>query len=94
MPYRSLPDPEIQGEVSIDPFGLMSAADNLADWILPGLTVLALSRLARVRPDTANPSKMTPEKIRDWRLLNVLITRRKCACQRQAISLKCRLFTS
>ena len=38
MPYRSLPDPEIQGEVSIDPLGLMSAADNLADWILPGLT--------------------------------------------------------
>jgi hypothetical protein len=57
MPYRSLPDPEIQGEVSIDPLGLMSAADNLADWILPGLTVLTLSRLARVRPDTANPSK-------------------------------------
>jgi hypothetical protein len=44
MPYRSLPDPEIQGEVSIDPLGLMAAADNLADWILPGLTVLTLSR--------------------------------------------------
>jgi hypothetical protein len=57
MPYRSLPDPEIQGEVSVDPLGLMAAADNLADWILPGLTVLALSRLARVRADTANPSK-------------------------------------
>jgi hypothetical protein len=56
MPYRSLPYPEIQEEVSIDPLGLMSAADNLADWILPGLTVLKLSRLARVRPDTANPS--------------------------------------
>ena len=38
MPYRSLPDPEIQGEASIDPLGLMAAADNLADWILPGLT--------------------------------------------------------
>jgi hypothetical protein len=36
--YRSLPDPEIQGEVSIDPLGLMPAADKLADWILPGLT--------------------------------------------------------
>ena len=55
MPPRSLPDPEIQREVSIDPLGLMSAPDNLADWILPGLTVLTLSRLARVRPDTANP---------------------------------------
>ena len=43
MPYRSLPDPEIQGEVRIDPLRLMSAADNLADWILPGLTVLTLS---------------------------------------------------
>jgi hypothetical protein len=35
MPYRSLPDPEIQGEVSIDPLGLMPAADNLADWLFP-----------------------------------------------------------
>jgi hypothetical protein len=44
MPYRSLPDPEIQGEVNINPLDLMAAADNLADWILPGLTVLTLSR--------------------------------------------------
>jgi hypothetical protein len=38
IPFRSKFDPETQGEGSIDPLGLMSAADRLADWILPGLT--------------------------------------------------------
>ena len=38
IPFRSKFDPETQGEGSIDPLGLMSAADKLADWILPGLT--------------------------------------------------------
>jgi hypothetical protein len=38
MPYRSLSDPETQGEGSIDPLGLATLADRLADWILPGMT--------------------------------------------------------
>lgn len=38
IPYRSLADPEVQGEGSIDPLGLAALADHLADWILPGLT--------------------------------------------------------
>ncbi len=38
MPYRTLPDPEVQGEGSLDPLGLASAADRLAEWMLPGMT--------------------------------------------------------
>lgn len=38
LPYRSEADPEVQGEGSIDPLGLLSLADRLAEWILPGLT--------------------------------------------------------
>jgi hypothetical protein len=38
MPYRTLADPETQGEGSIDPLGLATLADRLADWILPGMT--------------------------------------------------------
>lgn len=38
MPYRSLADPETQGEGSIDPLGLANLADQLADWLLPGMT--------------------------------------------------------
>jgi hypothetical protein len=38
MPYRTLPDPEVQGEGSIDPLGIANMADRLADWILPGMT--------------------------------------------------------
>lgn len=38
MPYRSLADPETQSEGSIDPLGLASLADQLADWLLPGMT--------------------------------------------------------
>jgi len=38
MPYRSLADPEVQGEGSIDPLGLAKLADRLGDWILPGMT--------------------------------------------------------
>lgn len=37
-PYRTLADPEVQGEGSLDPLGLSNAADRLADWILPGMT--------------------------------------------------------
>src|SRR5262249_29416256 len=38
MPYRTLADPETQGEGSIDPLGLATLADHLADWMLPGMT--------------------------------------------------------
>lgn len=38
IPFRSLPDPEVQGEGSIDPLGLATFADRLADWIMPGMT--------------------------------------------------------
>jgi hypothetical protein len=38
MPYRTLADPETQGEGSIDPLGLATPADRLADWMLPGMT--------------------------------------------------------
>jgi len=37
-PFRSEFDPEIQGEGSIDPLGLATLADRLADWIFPGIT--------------------------------------------------------
>jgi len=37
-PFRSEFDPEIQGEGSIDPLGLATLADRLADWIFPGMT--------------------------------------------------------
>lgn len=49
MPYRSLADPEVQGEGSIDPLGLATLADRLADWILPGMT----ARMSRPRFLTA-----------------------------------------
>jgi hypothetical protein len=38
MPYRTLPDLEVQGEGSLDPLGLAGAARSLAEWILPGMT--------------------------------------------------------
>jgi hypothetical protein len=37
-PFRTLADPEIQGEGSIDALGLAPLADRLAEWMLPGLT--------------------------------------------------------
>src|SRR5262245_25828938 len=37
-PYRTLADPETQGEGSIDPLGLATLADHLADSMLPGMT--------------------------------------------------------
>ena len=39
MPYRTLADPEVQGEGSIDALGLATLADHLADWMLPGTHV-------------------------------------------------------
>ena len=38
MPYRTLADPETQGEGSIDALGLATLADHLGDWMLPGMT--------------------------------------------------------
>jgi hypothetical protein len=38
MPYRTIADPETQGEGSLDPLGLALLADRLADWMLPGMT--------------------------------------------------------
>src|SRR5437868_5401280 len=49
VPYRTLADPEIQGEGSIDPLGVATLADRLADWILPGMT----ARMSRPRFLTA-----------------------------------------
>lgn len=49
MPYRTLADPETQGEGSIDPLGLATLADRLANWILPGMT----ARMWRPRFATA-----------------------------------------
>jgi hypothetical protein len=38
MPFRTMADPEIEGEGSIDPLGLATLADRLASWMLPGMT--------------------------------------------------------
>jgi hypothetical protein len=38
IPFRTLADPETQGEGSIDPLGLATLADHLADELLPGMT--------------------------------------------------------
>jgi hypothetical protein len=38
MPFGTLADPETQGEGSIDPLGLATLADHLADAVLPGMT--------------------------------------------------------
>lgn len=38
IPFRSEFDPELEGEGSIDPLGLATLADRLADWIFPGMT--------------------------------------------------------
>ena len=38
LPFLSLPDPVASGEGALDPLGLSTIGDHLADWILPGLT--------------------------------------------------------
>lgn len=38
LPFATLPDPEIEAEGSIDPLGVASMAERLADLMLPGLT--------------------------------------------------------
>jgi hypothetical protein len=49
LPFLSLPDPKVSGEGALDPLGLATIADRLADWILPGFT----ARMARPRFLTA-----------------------------------------
>lgn len=62
MPYRTLADPEVQGEGSIDPLGLATMSDRLAEAILPGMR----ARMWRPRFLTAIAvAAVTVEPIRD-----------------------------
>jgi hypothetical protein len=38
LPFLTLPDPPVTGEGALDPLGLATTGDRLADWILPGMT--------------------------------------------------------
>lgn len=38
LPFLTLSDPKVSGEGQLDPLGLSTFADHLADWILPGFT--------------------------------------------------------
>lgn len=49
LPFISLPDPKVSGEGALDPLGLATIGDALADWILPGFT----ARMSRPRFATA-----------------------------------------
>jgi hypothetical protein len=49
VPFITLPDPLLSGEGALDPLGLSSVGDKLADQILPGLR----ARMSRVRFVTA-----------------------------------------
>lgn len=49
LPFLSLPDPKVDGEGALDPLGLATIGDGLADWILPGFT----ARMVRPRFVTA-----------------------------------------
>jgi hypothetical protein len=49
LPFLTLPDPKVSGEGQLDPLGLSTFADHLADWILPGFT----ARMSRPRFLTA-----------------------------------------
>jgi hypothetical protein len=49
LPILTLPDPKISGEGKLDPLGLSTLADHLADRVLPGLT----ARMSRPRFLTA-----------------------------------------
>ena len=49
LPFVSVADPAVRDEGAIDPLGLSTVADRLADWVLPGMT----SRMARPRFLTA-----------------------------------------
>jgi hypothetical protein len=49
LPFLTLPDPAVSGEGILDPLGLATTGDRLANWILPGLT----ARMSRPRFLTA-----------------------------------------
>ncbi len=49
LPFLTLPDPVVSGEGALDPLGLASIGDQLAEWILPGLR----ARMSRPRFLTA-----------------------------------------
>jgi hypothetical protein len=49
LPFLTLPDPPVTGEGALDPLGLATVGDRLADWMLPGLT----ARMSRPRFLTA-----------------------------------------
>lgn len=49
LPILTLPDPEVAGEGRLDPLGLATLADHLADRVLPGMT----ARMSRPRFLTA-----------------------------------------
>jgi hypothetical protein len=49
LPFVSLPDPKVSGEGALDPLGLATIGDGLADWVLPGFT----ARMSRPRFATA-----------------------------------------
>jgi hypothetical protein len=49
LPFLTLPDPAVAGEGALDPLGLATTGERLADWILPGLT----ARMSRPRFLTA-----------------------------------------
>jgi len=42
LPIRTLPDPKTAGEGKLDPLGLGTVGEHLADRILPGLTARML----------------------------------------------------
>jgi hypothetical protein len=38
LPFLTLPDPPVTGEGVLDPLGLATTGERLADWILPGMS--------------------------------------------------------
>src|SRR5438067_2412337 len=55
LPFLTLPDPPVVGEGALDPLGLATIGEGLADWILPGMT----ARMSRPRFLTAMAASAT-----------------------------------
>ena len=55
IPYRSESDPEVQGEGSIDPLGLATVADRLADWIIRKIKPATATVPTALSPPRTNP---------------------------------------
>src|SRR5207249_2108532 len=84
MPHRSLPDPEVQGEGSIDPLGLATTADHLADWMLPGMTArmwrprfvtataVAAAALAPLEQEVGKDGVSPPWLVLEWYYVEAL----------------------